>query len=653
MSKDKAYDYKNIIETIDGAASQFESCTTVSEKILFEAAMNAARELDYDPKTGKIKTTTANIARLARIKAKLNDAATSNIYLQGVRKLAETFGAIHDEQLQYFRSNFAAKTLDEKSVRDKYAALRKATIENTIEGLTGQGLQTNVTDAISRMLMTAVTSGEKYADLAEQLHQELISSQGKTGSLARYASTYATTAMTQYAGQQNRMFTDDLDIKWFRYVGSTIETTRRFCELLTKKEYIHISEIPEILKGRITIGDELKTCPINPKTELPYGLIEGTTPENFAVNVGGWNCRHQLVPIAAEAVPKNIREKIEKKTPEQEWWEKNRAEVDILKKYLKLTIKTVDHLAFFKPKANVNDLENCLIWARKQYSESVQKWIKLTSNFNKLLKEAGQDNNPEYYTLSKSIKNNILDYDTSEQYVADFRSVKNAISELRNHKSKTKQEPETKRKTKGNKQQQKEELTIEKLLAGKPKSEINHCRTKYLQGLMNINEMEAKHIKDDILAFTMDDYIDFRKYQQGHKVKNTNSHGRTFNEMERNIEEFIEASPKWAGISYRGISLPKSIVKKYQVGDIIDMKGTNSWSTNMTTSIDYARKNLKKGYVSVIYIAAEQPKGTSIQGLSRYISEHEILCSKDARWEIQDIKIIDEKNIEIQVKSLE
>lgn len=84
--------------------------------------------------------------------------------------------------------------------------------------------------------------------------------------------------------------------------------------MLTYKEYIHISEIPEILKGRIEIGGEIKTCPINPKTELAYGLIEGTTPENFAVNVGGWNCRHQLVPIADEAVPKNIREKFKGRT---------------------------------------------------------------------------------------------------------------------------------------------------------------------------------------------------------------------------------------------------------------------------------------------------------------------------------------------------
>lgn len=511
----KAYDYKNIIETIDGAASQFESCTTASEKILFEAAMNAARELEYDPKTGKIKTTTANIARLAKIKAKLNNATASNIYLQGVRKLAETFGVIYDEQLQYFRSNFAAKTLDEKSVRDKYAALKKATIENTIEGLTGQGLQANVTDAISRMLMTAVTSGEKYADLTEQLHQELISSQGKTGSLARYANTYATTAMTQYAGQQNRMFTDDLNIKWFRYVGSTIETTRRFCELLTYKEYIHISEIPEILKGRIEIGGEIKTCPINPKTELPYGLIEGTTPENFAVNVGGWNCRHQLVPVADEAVPKNIKEKL------------------------------------------------------------------------------------------------------------DGISNKNI--------------------------EQTEEITDNMLLNGERYSDKNLKikKTEYISKLMNIDTTRAEKIVESISNYTGTGYEFIRKIQRGENIFNKEK----WLEKANNIESFILASPKWTKPSYRIIEVSAQTSKHFKTGQIIDMKGTSSWTADFNTALNFNSPD-SAGDVKIIFVCKNgQKKGTSIQAFSKFDQEHEITCSNTAKWEIEKIEQ-KESYIEITVSSL-
>ncbi len=43
-------------------------------------------------------------------------------------------------------------------------------------------------------------------------------------------------------------------------------------------------------------------------------MIEGTTPENFQCNCGGWNCRHQLVPVADAVVPAALRAKFEKRT---------------------------------------------------------------------------------------------------------------------------------------------------------------------------------------------------------------------------------------------------------------------------------------------------------------------------------------------------
>jgi hypothetical protein len=88
-----------------------------------------------------------------------------------------------------------------------------------------------------------------------------------SGALSKYANTYATTAISQYAGENNKILTDDLGLEWFEYVGSNIETTREFCEHLTEKRYIHKSEIKTILKGDI---DGFQ-CAMNEKTRLPKG----------------------------------------------------------------------------------------------------------------------------------------------------------------------------------------------------------------------------------------------------------------------------------------------------------------------------------------------------------------------------------------------
>lgn len=308
---------KDVTAQMDGASASFDGVITKTEKKIFDSAVELIKKLDIDKSTGTIKTTTANLKLLSDIKVRLAQITSKDkAYLQGVKELAKSFDAIYKAQAAWYAQNFAQKTISDKA-KAKYEAMKRVAVTTTIDGLTGAGLQSNVLDPLSKTLLRAVTSGAKYSDLIDELRSQLMSIEGSDGSLSKYAKTYATTALTQYAGQNNRLFTDDLGAEWFQYVGSEIETTREFCHHLTAKEYIHVSEIPAILNGEIEYDGAVHHCKMNPKTGLPNGLIEGTTPENFQVNVGGWNCRHQLVPIAKEAVPKELRAKFDSHTAEE------------------------------------------------------------------------------------------------------------------------------------------------------------------------------------------------------------------------------------------------------------------------------------------------------------------------------------------------
>jgi hypothetical protein len=53
-------------------------------------------------------------------------------------------------------------------------------------------------------------------------------------------------------------------------------------------------------------------CKIYDATGLPMGMIDGTNPENFFVNRGGYNCGHELIPVSEVSVPKEVRERFEK-----------------------------------------------------------------------------------------------------------------------------------------------------------------------------------------------------------------------------------------------------------------------------------------------------------------------------------------------------
>ena len=303
-------DYKHVLSIIDNESEKFDSVITKTEKAMLSAAVNAIKKLDVDA-SGNIRTTTANIKLLATIRTKLATVASNKEFMSGVKSVANAMDKLYKAQVEYYSKAFPQKTLGENA-KKKHQALQQIAISNVANGLSQSALTTSVVEPLNKMLLRAVTSGSKYADLIDEFHKQLESSDDSTSALAKYAKTYATTAMTQLAGENNRLFTDDLGAEWFQYVGSVIETSRQFCELLTEKEYIHKSEIKDILNGYIEIDGKVHECEINPKTGLPKGLIEGTTEDNFQVNVGGWNCRHQLIPISELMVPEHIRAKFDK-----------------------------------------------------------------------------------------------------------------------------------------------------------------------------------------------------------------------------------------------------------------------------------------------------------------------------------------------------
>ncbi len=303
---------QSVIDTLDKAADSFDQIANKEQKKIYDEVITLAKDLDLDAQ-GKVRQSTANLKRLTEIKARLAALSKDKEWVEGISGFAKYFGILQQQQNAYFSDHFPSLTLT-KAAKQKHALMKQLAVQNTMEGLMGSGLKANVTDKLNDILLRAVTTNARFADLQEELRTHLLGKDGGQGAFARYATTYATTALSQFTGQNNKLLTDDLDCEWFMYTGSNKETTREFCQQLTAKRFIHKSEIPTILTGRI---DDYQ-CAIYPKTGLPYGMIEGTTANNFQCNCGGWNCRHQLVPIADALVPASLRAKFAKNKPQKQ-----------------------------------------------------------------------------------------------------------------------------------------------------------------------------------------------------------------------------------------------------------------------------------------------------------------------------------------------
>lgn len=149
---------------------------------------------------------------------------------------------------------------------------------------------------------------------------------------------------------------------------------------------------------------------------------------------------------------------------------------------------------------------------------------------------------------------------------------------------------------------------------------------------LNIDQENATDMVDSVLAFTDDYYIDVRAYQRGEFPNAIDD----IKEMSENIETYIKKAPRWnGGETFRGVTVSDDELAKYVPGYKFDMGGTASWTNLSDKSADFANRNISyERPNSVIYHSDTQSKGTGIRHISVFDHESEVLCSKDAKYEI-------------------
>ena len=290
-----------ILKVIDEEPVKFNSKIPDIEKKMFRDISVLLKDLKLTA-NGKIEPSIENLKLINSIKGRLDKILVSKEYSNLVKEFVGNFPTI---------TNFQTRNYDVPNDTKKViSAATKLNIDNTLESLIGRGYKQEVVSMLYKTLNTNVTSGASYAEMVENLRNQLTTTEKSPGLLSKYTRTYVTDSLGQLAGQGNKMIADSLNSEWYRYANSNLTTTREFCRHLTKKKYIHKSEISEIIAGEI----DGHKCKIYEATGLPHGMIKGTNVDNFIVNRGGYNCGHQLLPIPEENVPIEIRKRFGNKT---------------------------------------------------------------------------------------------------------------------------------------------------------------------------------------------------------------------------------------------------------------------------------------------------------------------------------------------------
>lgn len=298
MAADKTI--RQIIKTMEDAIEGFQKGIPAIQKKAFNAILDELKELETD--RGRLLNSVQNLKKIGQLKNKLERFIIDQGYTESVKKFVEAFNIVEGLQVNYFAA-FNQKFKPSKTL----PIIKQLSIDKTINGLLGQGLQAAIVDRVGDIIIQSATSGGSYASLTEQLREHLTKTE-TDGSLERHTRTITTDALNQFAAQYQDTVAQDLELNWGRYVGSNITTTREFCELLSEKEWVHRKELPEIVKGNI----DGHSCKLSKSTGLPLGMIPGTDASNFKIRRGGYNCGHQFFWVPDAAVPENVRKNIGK-----------------------------------------------------------------------------------------------------------------------------------------------------------------------------------------------------------------------------------------------------------------------------------------------------------------------------------------------------
>ena len=299
----------DILKRMNQALADFSKNVPAIEDSIFNEVNHEIRRLDLDGSRG-IKNTVKNLKILASIRAKIMRLVITDKYKDQVKDFVKAFNDITTLQHEYWRK--AEATFKPTPLLRE---IRKQAIATTVDQLTEAGIGVNIADKITGILKTNITTGGSYKALQDQLRESLTTTK-TPGLLSRYISQITTDSIHQYNAQYTQAISSDLGYEWYSYRGTEIKTSREFCQAMVEgRRYFHITEVPALLAAegmefKDNYDGKTKPVRINPKTNLPFGFIEGTNEANFFIRRGGYSCGHQIGPVTENQVPLDIRQRV-------------------------------------------------------------------------------------------------------------------------------------------------------------------------------------------------------------------------------------------------------------------------------------------------------------------------------------------------------
>lgn len=236
-----------------------------------------------DTEDGKILLTKKNLGLIETIGSKLQEALMQGEYIGAVKDFAKQFPGQADLSNQYFKKVFGDDFEDEKIFQE----LVKNSQQQALKLLDTDAVQATFIEPLKDVLRSSVTTGSSFAQTVQTLTNFIQGTPELDGKLLKYVKQVSYDGFAIADRQYTKAVGEQLGIEWYRYSGGTISDTREFCKDRHGK-YFHKKEIEK--------WGDIKQW---------QGRRDGTNDSTIFAYAGGYNCKHSILPVSIEVVPKS------------------------------------------------------------------------------------------------------------------------------------------------------------------------------------------------------------------------------------------------------------------------------------------------------------------------------------------------------------
>ena len=282
------------IKLFESVPAKLETAAIKTQAEAWRKIRPILAEMDVDA-AGNIEQTENNVRRIGLINEELKKVLAGSEYKEAVKSFLDSIDKgvqLTDEIARTFEESFEPNQVQKQ--------LLQISKQNAINAFYGSGLDARFTQPFLEQLTANVAARAPLREAVKTL-ETLVTGDGTAdGKILANIKTTATTAQAVADRSYSAAVNEELDIQWYEYLGGEIDTTRPFCRNREDGIY-HKKEIE-------AWGDGKNSAGINDIKDGTWaGRIDGTDSKSIFTFVGGWNCRHYLVPVPDSKVPDTVK----------------------------------------------------------------------------------------------------------------------------------------------------------------------------------------------------------------------------------------------------------------------------------------------------------------------------------------------------------